>query len=76
MQVACFDYVHIGFDSLDNNFNPGDERSVKTIVYDLDDASDFFKDKVGRNTGYVINPEECLADNFSICTLRIGKGIT
>ncbi len=61
---SFFDYVHIGLVPLDNNFNPM-MKDHKTIVYDLDDASDFY-DKVGRNTGYVINPEECLADNFSL----------
>ena len=37
----------------------------KTKVYKLSDATDFF-DKVGRNTDYVINPEEVLAENFSM----------
>ena len=40
-------------------------KDGKTVIYDLDDATDFYN-LVGRNTGYVINPEECLADNFSI----------
>ena len=31
--------------------------------YSIDEASDFW-DVVGRNTDYVIAPEECLADNF------------
>ena len=32
--------------------------------YPVEEASDFW-DVVGRNTDYVIAPEECLADNFS-----------
>lgn len=61
---SFFDYVHIGLVPLDNNFEPI-INSGHTVIYDLDDASDFYS-KVGRNTGYVINPEECLADNFSM----------
>lgn len=33
-------------------------------LYGVDEAVDFY-DKVGRNTSYVIDPEEVLADNFS-----------
>lgn len=38
-------------------------------LYDIEDATDFY-DKVGRNTGYVIDPEEVLADNFSYMLVR------
>ena len=38
--------------------------------YSIDEASDFW-DVVGRNTDYVIAPEECLADNFGY-TLAYG----
>ena len=38
--------------------------------YTIDEASDFW-DVVGRNTDYVIAPEECLADNFGF-TLAYG----
>lgn len=38
--------------------------------YTVDQASDFW-DVLGRNTGYVIDPEECLADNFA-CALVYG----
>lgn len=61
---SFFDYVHIGLVPLDDKFSPV-MKDGKMLMYKLDDASDFY-DKVGRNTGYVINPEECLADNFSI----------
>lgn len=34
------------------------------VYYHNTDADNFF-DLIGRNTGYVIDPEECMADNFS-----------
>ena len=61
---SFFRYLKIGFIPLDTNFNPI-VKDGKTLIYGIDEASDFY-DLVGRNTGYVINPEECLADNFSI----------
>lgn len=61
---SFFDYVHIGLVPLNNVFAPI-INGGRTVVYSLDDASDFYN-KVGKNTGYVINPEECMADNFSI----------
>ncbi|MBQ3700258.1 MAG: hypothetical protein II886_10160 [Prevotella sp.] len=38
-------------------------------TYPIEDASDFW-DVVGRNTDYVIAPEECLADNFAFAVVR------
>lgn len=38
-------------------------------TYPIEDASDFW-DVVGRNTEYVIAPEECLADNFAFAVVR------
>lgn len=38
-------------------------------VYEVEEAVDFF-DKVGRNTDYVLDPEEVLADNFSFLLTR------
>lgn len=40
-----------------------------TQLYTVDQTSDFW-DKVGRNTDYVIAPEECMADNFSYAVVR------
>lgn len=61
---SFFRYLKVGLIPLDYELKPVMENG-KTVVYDLDNASDFY-DKVGKNTGYVINPEECLADNFAI----------
>ena len=38
-------------------------------TYPIRDVSDFW-DVVGRNTDYVIAPEECLADNFAFAVVR------
>lgn len=40
-----------------------------TKVYDIAEVSDFW-DAVGRNTQYVIAPEECMADNFEYAVIR------
>lgn len=53
-----------GLIPLDSNFKPI-VQDGKTLKYPIEECSDFY-DVVGRNTGYVINPEECLADNFAM----------
>lgn len=68
---SFFDYVHIGLIPLDKSFKPIVSGN-NTIIFDLDDAEDFYS-KVGKNTGYVINPEECLADNFSMAICGTSK---
>lgn len=32
-----------------------------------------YHEKIGRNTGYIIHPEEVLADNFALLLLGSGK---
>lgn len=61
---SFFDYVHIGLVPLNNVYAP-ETIGGSTVILSLDDVPDFYN-KVGKNTGYVINPEECMADNFSI----------
>ena len=63
-----YQYINVGLIPLDESFKPLRE-SGKTVIYPLQKATDFF-DKVGRNTGYVIDPEEVLADNFAIALLN------
>jgi hypothetical protein len=38
-------------------------------LVDVEQASGFFE-QVGKNTGYIIHPEEILADNFALLVLR------
>ncbi|MBR3856232.1 MAG: hypothetical protein IKM65_08785 [Bacteroidaceae bacterium] len=59
-----FSYLGIGLIPYDENLIPV-QRGDATVVYSPQDATDFFE-KVGRNTQYIINPEEILADNFVI----------
>lgn len=39
------------------------------MIYGIKDAENFF-DLVGRNTDYIINPEEILAENFAFLLTR------
>ncbi|WP_147381160.1 hypothetical protein [Parabacteroides sp. AM08-6] len=66
-----FHYITIGMVPLDEQLKPIQENG-KTIVYPLEKVSDFYE-KVGRNTGYIIQPEEILADNFVIAFLNYPK---
>ena len=59
-----FGYLNIGFIPYDENMKPIQENG-KTVIYSIEQISDFY-DKVGKNTLYIINPEEILADNFVI----------
>lgn len=61
---SFFNYLQVALIPLDEEFKPI-QQEEKTVVYSIADAEDFY-DKVGRNTNYVINPEECLADNFAM----------
>ena len=67
---SLFDYVNIGLVPLDDGFEPV-RKDGRTVIVPLERATDFYT-QVGRNTGYVINPEECLADNFAyaVCDLK------
>lgn len=60
---TLFNYIQIGLIPLNENFIPV-QQDGKTIIYDVDQADDFY-DQIGRNTNYVINPEEILAENFA-----------
>ena len=66
---TLFQYIKVGLVPLNEQFIPLQQNGVTTI-YALEQASDF-QARVGRNTGYVIDPEEVLADNFSF--LMMGK---
>ena len=46
-----------------NLANPARDDAGKLILLDPDEAKNFHK-KIGRNTGYIIHPEETMADNF------------
>lgn len=58
-----FNYLKISLLNIDENGNPVTDENGNPVMYSLDQASDFFE-KVGKNTNYIIDPEEILADNF------------
>lgn len=66
---TLFDYLKVGLVPLNGDFVPV-QKAGKTIIYALDEAEDFYT-QVGKNTNYLIHPEEIMADNFAF-TL-IGK---
>jgi len=65
-----FKYLEVGFLKLE-----GDETKTVSyedgtpIIYDPDEVSNFHE-QIGRNTGYVLDPEEVLASNFAFVMLE------
>lgn len=59
-----FKYLNVGFMELTSE---GKREAVmkngKPIIYSMNDISGFFE-QIGRNTQYILHPEEILADNF------------
>ena len=56
---SLFDYVTFGFIKL-QDLNNGEKLP---IIYVDGDFTNFFE-QIGNNTGYIIHPDEILADNF------------
>ena len=63
-----YEYLNIGFVPLDDRLKPV-QKGDTTVIYPLDKITDFH-DKVGKNTGYIIHPEEIMADNFVFAFLN------
>lgn len=60
-----FKYLNVGFLKVKGSENKEvDYVDGKPIIYSFKEVPDFFE-KVGKNTQYVIHPEEVLADNFA-----------
>jgi hypothetical protein len=64
-----FDYLELKFLLL-NDQKKLDPESVELV--DRRELGEFFE-QVGRNTGYIIHPEEILADNFALLVLPQGE---
>lgn len=60
-----FSYIKVGLVEIDRNTCKAVTKNGKVVLHELDEATDFY-DKVGRNTNYVFDPEEILAENFSL----------
>ncbi len=64
-----FNYVNIGFLSLvGEEVKTIDYVDNKAVIYEINQVSGFFE-QVGMNTQYIINPEEIMAENFSLAIL-------
>lgn len=64
-----FDYLELKFVLLDDQ-KKLDAKSVELV--DRRELGEFFE-QVGQNTGYIIHPEEILADNFALLVLPQGE---
>lgn len=61
---SFFDYAKVGLVPLNEQFVPI-QQNGETLIYNLNEAEDFLS-QVGQNTNYIINPEEILAEHFSL----------
>ena len=68
-----FDYLQFKFLLVDRSSAPLEVRpryaGTSPALVGMDGISGFFE-QVGRNTKYIIHPEEILADNFALLVLR------
>jgi len=64
-----FDYLNVGFLSLTGDSVKSVEyKKGEPIIYGFHEVEGFY-DQVGRNTNYIIHPEEIMAENFSLAIL-------
>lgn len=61
---SFFKYLQTSLVPLDDHFVPQRDTDGRTIVRVIEDVPEFWT-RVGKNTDYVIDPEECMADNFA-----------
>lgn len=62
-----FEYLKVGFLRLKNEANQM-KVDPDLKIYSLGEMAGFF-DKIGRNTSYIIHPEEIMAENFAMTIL-------
>lgn len=67
-EKSLSDYLSVGLLPLNDNLIPV-QNDGKTVIYDIEQAEDFYE-KIGKNTQYIINPEEILADNFAYLLIQ------
>jgi len=65
---SFFNYLNIGFLELDKQSMQPLLSKEGPVIHGMSDAKDFF-DQVGKNTQYIIHPEEIMAENFSFAIL-------
>lgn len=62
---SFFDYLNVGFMRLEGlDVKQPVMNQGKPVIFSFQEISGFYE-QVGRNTGYIIHPEEILADNFA-----------
>ena len=59
-----FDCLRVGFIPLDDQLQPVVSDSG-TVIYPMAQVAEEFQSKIGKNTSYVIDPEEISAEHFS-----------
>lgn len=64
-----FDYVKVAFVPYDDQLKAKRGKDGKVIIYGMEDIEDF-SERIGKNTNYIIHPEEILAENFVLAFLR------
>jgi hypothetical protein len=61
---SFFDYLNIGLLKLKGRDRKEiDYVNGKSVIYSIEEVTGFFE-QIGKNTTYIIDPEEALADNF------------
>jgi hypothetical protein len=65
-----FKYLNVGFLSLkEDSLKAIEYKDDKPVIYSFEEVTGFFE-QVGKNTKYIIHPEEILADNFAFTILK------
>ena len=68
-----FNYLQLQFLAVERHDNSANVKPIydgnRPLFIDMRQQSGFFE-KVGKNTGYIIHPEEILADNFAFLVLK------
>ena len=67
---GIMDYLCVGFVPLDAQFRPLVKEGA-TLLYPIEKVAAEFKEKVGANTSYNIDPEELSAEHFSFLLTRL-----
>ena len=63
------EYLNLGFIKVDNSDNPAPVlKDGKPVIFSYQQLEGFF-DQIGQNTGYILHPEEILAENFAFAVL-------
>lgn len=66
---SFFNYLSIGFLRLEGeNLKTPVIGAEGPVIYGMDEVENFFE-QVGKNTQYIIHPEEIMADNFAFAVL-------